>query len=82
MSNELLTLLDTKAEADRKDTQNMVNAAVARNALMALYNATNGEGWNNNDNRDTLVNICNRWGITCDVYQSIVSINLSNNNLE
>lgn len=42
MSNDVITLLDTKAEADRRDTQNMVDSAVARAALMALYNATDG----------------------------------------
>lgn len=54
-----------------------------RDALIALYNNTNGDNWS--DNKGWVLAKCNQssWdGITCNADQShVIRINLSNNNL-
>ena len=44
------------------------------NALVAFYNSTNGDDWA--ENTDWLVdpNVCNWFGITCDIEGKVISI--------
>ncbi|NNF33244.1 MAG: hypothetical protein HKN68_04000, partial [Saprospiraceae bacterium] len=50
-------------------------------ALMDIYNATSGENWNNNDNWGSDCDICDWYGISCDVNGNVTGINLYNNGL-
>jgi hypothetical protein len=55
-----------------------------RDALIALYNATNGAGWTNNTGWDTAIlgTECTWYGITCNLgWGQVTNISLSNNNL-
>lgn len=50
-------------------------------ALINLYNDTNGDNWNNNTNRWTTWTVCgSRYGISC-TDNTVTSINLDDNNL-
>ncbi len=52
-----------------------------RNALIDLYNSTNGSGWYHKDNwLSTTVSECSWYGITC-TGNHVTGINLSSNNL-
>ena len=52
-----------------------------RNALIALYNATNGSGWNNRTNWGTNNPLSEWYGIRTDENGRVYEINLNNNNL-
>jgi len=55
-------------------------------ALLDLYNGTNGDQWNNNDGWASTIDgsncdVCRWYGITCDQSNNIIEIDLSFNNL-
>ncbi len=51
------------------------------NALMALYNSTDGDNWYNNNGWGTTCNPCSWYGITCDANDNVVRVILNDNNL-
>ncbi|MEM9546648.1 MAG: M12 family metallo-peptidase [Bacteroidota bacterium] len=58
----------------------------AINALVDLYNATNGASWTNRTGWDigaagTNCTPCSWYGITCDNLENVIEIDLTNNNL-
>jgi len=57
-------------------------APVERDALVALYNATNGPSWVNKTNwLGTAGTECTWFGITCDTQSRLMAISLRSNNL-
>lgn len=52
-----------------------------KEALIALYDATDGNNWTNNTNWCTEADLTEWYGIRCDYYGNIISLDLSNNNL-
>ena len=54
-----------------------------REALIALYDSTNGDGWNNNDGwKGPSGTECTWYGVRCnDARDSVIELNLSGNNL-
>lgn len=50
-------------------------------ALMALYNSTDGDSWTNNEGWGTTCNPCDWYGITCDGNDRVTRIILNDNNL-
>lgn len=50
-------------------------------ALLALYNSTNGPGWNNNSGWGTGCNVCNWHGVTCNGNGRVIFLDLNSNNL-
>ena len=53
-----------------------------RDALVALYNSTNGDGWLSNYGwLDPAVHYCNWFGVTCDDENRVTILFLSSNNL-
>ncbi len=71
----LLPVLTTQVNGDIQEGQ--------RNALIALYNSTNGAGWLNNTNWNGAPGTENTWyGVTCDKANTVVlELDLSGNNL-
>ncbi|VFQ44808.1 hypothetical protein [Desulfoluna butyratoxydans] len=53
-----------------------------RDALMDLYDATNGSQWTNNGGWGTDDDLYNWYGVQYDMYTSTFSLNLQNNNLQ
>lgn len=55
-----------------------------RDALMALYNSTNGANWTNKTNWGSSSSICNWYGVTCQTPNNptVVGLELNNNNLK
>ncbi|MDO5969779.1 immunoglobulin domain-containing protein [Flavivirga aquimarina] len=51
-----------------------------RDALVALYNTTDGANWTNNTNWNTTADVCDWYGVTV-TDGNVISINLTNNNL-
>ncbi|AXT18307.1 hypothetical protein D7030_08395 [Flavobacteriaceae bacterium AU392] len=51
-----------------------------RDALIALYNATNGPNWTNNTNWNTSASVCDWYGVTV-TNGTVTNLNLSNNQL-
>ncbi|TGV01071.1 leucine-rich repeat domain-containing protein [Flavivirga rizhaonensis] len=51
-----------------------------RDALVALYNATDGANWTNNTNWNTTVDVCDWYGVTV-TNGHVTGLNLSNNQL-
>ncbi len=54
--------------------------ASERQALIALYTATNGPGWINSTNWNTTADVCDWYGVTV-TNGNVTEINLNNNNL-
>jgi surface protein len=52
-----------------------------KNALIALYNATDGDNWTNNENWLTDAPLGNWFGVTSDVDGNVIGINLEFNEL-
>lgn len=48
-----------------------------RAALMALYNHTNGDGWDDNSGWGTDVSYCTWYGVSCDITGHVKIIDLS-----
>ena len=67
-----------------RDMQTMSTTATPapqRDALIAIYNATGGNSWLNNDNWLT-TNLVSTWdGVTTDVNGNVIRLNLESNNL-
>ena len=55
---------------------------VERNALIALYNATNGDNWKNNTNWCSDKPLGEWYGVSTDYSNKIYSINLNYNNMQ
>ncbi|MDO6461108.1 fibronectin type III domain-containing protein [Granulosicoccaceae sp. 1_MG-2023] len=53
-------------------------------ALTALYNATKGQDWENNDSWTSSDDACNWWGVVCDSASGtqVIKLELNNNNLQ
>ncbi len=54
---------------------------VQRNALMALYNSTNGAGWTNSSRWGDVSSYCTWDGVWCDGSTNVIYLFLSGNNL-
>ena len=53
-----------------------------RNALISLYDATDGSNWNNNNGWNTASDPCTWFGVGCDIMlNNVISIFLESNNL-
>lgn len=65
------------------DTDNLLeqDEMTERDALIALYDATNGDAWTNNTNWCTDADLSEWYGISMDNNGKVSSINLSSNNL-
>jgi Leucine-rich repeat (LRR) protein len=57
------------------------SADVERDALIALYNGTNGGGWTNNTGWNTDADYCSWYGVTCDGSGSVTYLWLDDNQL-
>ena len=54
-----------------------INILLRRYVLALLYFSTNGDQWNTKDGFLGNASVCDWWGITCDVTDSITIIDLS-----
>jgi hypothetical protein len=94
MSPELISFIDnrhTEYDGDRKTKQRlpftscsaMIDISESEcEALVDLYNSTNGDGWTNKNGWFAGSSACNnnRYGVWCD-NNHVRDINLENNNL-
>lgn len=55
--------------------------SIDRDALVALFRATDGLHWRDNKNWDTDAELRTWQGVTADVEGRVIELNLSNNNL-
>lgn len=55
---------------------------IERDALIALYNSTNGPGWDSNTGWGTADPYCNWFGVTCDSNEHVIRLLLGINNLK
>ena len=62
-------------------TPTVTPANVDREALIALYEATGGPNWNNNENWLSPVKIGEWYGVTTDANGRVIALNLGGNNL-
>jgi hypothetical protein len=52
-----------------------------RDALMALYESTNGDDWNYNLGWGNRTDVCMWWGVTCNDDGSVTDLELAGNHL-
>jgi len=95
MSPELISFINnrhTTEEGDRKIKQRLPFTSCSAmidisepecEALVDLYNSTNGDGWTNKNGWREVNSACNnnRYGVWCDENNHVRDINLENNNL-
>jgi Leucine-rich repeat (LRR) protein len=62
-------------------TAGYIDKSAERNALMVLYNSTNGDGWFNDTGWGTDSSHCDWYGVTCSEHEHVTIIDLSFNGL-
>lgn len=70
------------SQQEIEDVCNCNSPSTDYDALVALYNSTNGQNWTNNSGWLTNCDPCNNWsGVICDANDRVTILSLSNNNL-
>jgi len=70
------------AFVDFLDTKTVLKSGLLQQYFLSLlYFATNGDGWKSNDLWTSTNSFCSWYGVDCDVYNMVIGITLSSNNL-